>query len=91
LTDAHIARSRADRAQWVGHERGDGAYVLGRRPDIIIFGGPEGSVHPWSFPGDQQIAAEPAFRRDYELQQVPLRGFVFTYWRARDGHMPALP
>jgi hypothetical protein len=32
LTDRHIARSRPDRRQWVGHERGDGAYVLSRRP-----------------------------------------------------------
>jgi hypothetical protein len=88
LTDAHIARSHADRGQWIGHERGDGDYVLDRRPDIIIFGGPEGSQAPWSFPGDQQIATDPRFVRDYELQRVALPEFVFTYWRARQGRMP---
>ncbi|MFQ5600634.1 MAG: hypothetical protein ACE5G2_08770, partial [Candidatus Krumholzibacteriia bacterium] len=41
LTDAHIARTRPDPSQWIGHEKGDAAYVLGRRPDIIVLGGPE--------------------------------------------------
>jgi hypothetical protein len=91
LTDAHIARSRADSRQWIGHERGDGHYVLQRRPDIVILGGAEGSATPWAFPGDQQIAAAAEFRLRYELQRVPLVGFDFTYYRARDGRMPPLP
>jgi len=88
LTDSHIARSPADRTQWIGHERGDGAYVLARRPDIIVLGGPEGSATPWPFPGDQQIADSVVFAEDYELQRVALPDFVFTYWRARQGRMP---
>ena len=88
LTDAHISRSSPDQRQWIGHERGDGLYVLQRRPDIIILGGAEGSETPWSFPGDQQIAASEEFHRRYEGQQVRLQGFDFRYYRARDGRMP---
>jgi hypothetical protein len=88
LTDRHIARSRPDRRQWVGHERGDGAYVLSRQPAIIIFGGPEGSLEPWPFPGDRQLAADPGFARLYEPHRVPLPGFDFTFWCRRDVQMP---
>lgn len=80
LTDRHIARRRRDTSQWVGHEKGDGAYVLGRRPGILVFGGPEGSVEPWPFPGDIEIAAHPDFERLYELRRVPLDGFDFVYY-----------
>jgi len=84
LTDRHIARQPADVRQWIGHERGDGAYVLQRRPGMIIFGGPEGSAGPWRFAGDQQLAASAEFRRDYELQRVPLGEFDFIFYRRRD-------
>ncbi|UCE25778.1 MAG: hypothetical protein JSU74_06990, partial [Candidatus Zixiibacteriota bacterium] len=29
---------------WIGHELGEGDYVLGREPDLIIFGSPRGSA-----------------------------------------------
>jgi hypothetical protein len=83
LTDRHIARRPADRRQWIGHEKGDGAYVLARRPDLIVFGGPEGSVEPWSFPSDREIAAAPEFGRDYELRRVRLRDLEFVYYQRR--------
>jgi hypothetical protein len=83
LTDAHIARARPDRQQWPGHERGDGDYVLSRRPDVIILGGAEGSATPWPFAGDQQIAASPVFARDYVLERQPLEHFEFVYFRHR--------
>jgi hypothetical protein len=88
LTDAHIARSRPDRSQWIGHEKGDGTYVLGRRPDLLIFGGPEGSETPWSFPGDRQIASAAAFRAGYELVRVPLAGFEFIFYLRRGAPRP---
>ncbi len=83
LTDRHIARVAPDRTQWTGHEKGDGAYVLSREPDIIVFGGPEGSVTPWPFPGDAQIAASDAFRTHYALRRVALDGFEFVYYERR--------
>lgn len=72
LTDRAIARSRPDPRQWVGHERGDGALVLRRRPDLIVLGGAEGSLTPWPFPGDQQLFAAPEFHAAY----VPMRAAV---------------
>lgn len=72
LTDRTIARSRPDVRQWVGHERGDGAYVLGRRPGLIVLGGAEGALEPWPFPGDQQLFHAPQFHTAY----VPMRARV---------------
>ncbi len=80
LTDAHIARTPPDRERWIGHEKGDGAYVLSRRPDIIILGGPQGSVEPWPFPGDLQLAAAADFQRDYVLRRVRVEDFDFVYY-----------
>lgn len=88
LTDAHIARAPADRRQWIGHEKGDGAYVLSRRPDIVILGGPEGSATPWNFPGDREIAASPEFQRDYALRRVAIADFEFVYYARRDVDLP---
>jgi hypothetical protein len=85
LTDRHIARARPDARQWIGHERGDGNYVLARRPAIVILGGPEGSAEPWPFLGDLQLATNPAFHRDYALRRAALSGFEFTYYERRDG------
>jgi hypothetical protein len=83
LTDRTIARGRADRRQWIGHERGDADYVLSRQPDVIVFGGPEGSVEPWPFHGDRELAAHPDFQRDYTLRRAALPGFEFVYWARR--------
>lgn len=40
LTDRHIARRKIANlgAGWAGHEKTDGAYVVGRRPEIILLG-----------------------------------------------------
>ncbi|MCP4675567.1 MAG: hypothetical protein GY854_08685 [Deltaproteobacteria bacterium] len=40
LNDYHIARNRPDHfgKRWIGHELGDGQYVLKRRPDLVSFG-----------------------------------------------------
>ncbi len=88
LADRTIAKSRPDVRQWVGHERGDAAYVLGRRPGVIILGGAEGALEPWPFPGDLQLAMHPEFRRDYVASRVPLHGpdgdFDFVFYRRRD-------
>jgi hypothetical protein len=47
-----------------GHLRGDGAYVLSRRPDVIMLGGASGDLLPW-FLGDHQIMAAQVFHQDY--------------------------
>jgi hypothetical protein len=84
LTDRHIAESRADVRRWVGHQRGDGDYVLARRPGIVVLGGPEGSFEPWPFPGDEQLAAHPEFQRVYVPTRVPVGSFEFRFYRRAD-------
>jgi hypothetical protein len=95
LNDAHIARRRVDAVEMAwqrapGHLKGDGAYVLGRRPDYIIVGPSEGSAiaDPW-FLSDLEMARLPEFARDYAMRQVRLGlegervsrdGLVFTYY-----------
>lgn len=101
LNDAHIAKRRIEQAQlpWQhvpGHLKGDGAYVLDRRPDFIIIGPAEGTVaaNPW-FLSDLELAIDPRFADEYELSRVRLNregrrveqgGLVFTYYRRMRGH-----
>ena len=47
-----------------GHRRGDGPYVLSRRPDLIMLGGAHGDIDPW-FLGDFQLLMSERFRADY--------------------------
>jgi hypothetical protein len=75
LNDKHIARTAPstlpsaldDSESWVGvpgHGRGDGAYVLSRRPDIIMLGGANGDLAPW-FLGDYQLLMTKGFQATY--------------------------
>lgn len=65
-----------------GHEKGDGLYVLSRKPDYIQFGSASGSARP-SFLGDREIAQSPEFKRDYELRTytMPDGGITQLYVR----------
>jgi len=47
-----------------GHRRGDGAYVLSRRPDVVMLGGANGDLRPW-FVSDYQLLLDPKFRATY--------------------------
>jgi arabinofuranosyltransferase len=89
LNDRHIARQppaalplalqRSDSwTQVPGHLRGDGAYLLARRPDLVMFGGANGDLSPW-FVSDYQILLSPAFRANY----APWRWFVAVPASAR--------
>jgi arabinofuranosyltransferase len=75
LCDRHIARERPATlpaaldlsGSWVavpGHVRGDGAYVLSRRPDVVVLGGANGDLLP-AFLGDYQLLMAKAFRENY--------------------------
>jgi len=55
----------------LGHELGDGAYVLSREPDLVIFCSPAGSDRP-CFRSGREMVELPAFRRRYRL--VPFLG-----------------
>lgn len=67
---AHRHMPRMGRGQ-AGHEKGDGAYVLSRKPDIIHFASSLGGRKP-RFIGDREIASDPAFKRDYVYREFRL-------------------
>ncbi len=68
LNDAHIARHRT--AEFgrgkIGHELGDGRYVLARRPDLVLLCDHVGGDTA-CFVGERELLAEPAFHREYRL------------------------
>jgi arabinofuranosyltransferase len=75
LNDLHIAhRPIADLGKGSpGHEKGDGVYVLSRRPDYIHLGSSLGSIRPdHGFLSDDEIFAQPLFHQLYELKIIPL-------------------
>lgn len=92
LNDRHIARRRVERIGQgtAGHEKGDGEYVLSRRPEWIQFGSVRGSKTP-GFPGDKEIAASPAFA-SYRLEQFDVliegRRHVLSLYRREDVPRP---
>jgi hypothetical protein len=71
--------------------KGDGRYVLDRRPDFVIVGPAEGTLvsEPW-FLSDLELARDPRFADQYEMARVTLdrdgrvvaeEGLNFTYYR----------
>lgn len=74
-----------------GHLKGDGAYVLSRRPDYVILGPAEGVTTNYPrFLSDLELAEDPQFAARYEPvvirlgddgQPVEDGGLEFTYYR----------
>jgi hypothetical protein len=56
----------------VGHELGDGAYVLKRQPDIVAFAGPRGSDHP-AWRGGWEMYNDAIFAKQYKLVKFKTR------------------
>ncbi|MBW2421612.1 MAG: hypothetical protein JRH19_23940 [Deltaproteobacteria bacterium] len=80
LNDVHIAHhGRRDPKTLFGHQMGDGAYVLARKPDIILFGAALGRNASPYFVSDRQIWASEDFRENYE----PVRWFQVGWAWAR--------
>lgn len=79
LNDRHIAHREIDLTEtdWQrvpGHAKGDGAYVLARRPDYIIVGPAEGTTidDPW-FLSDLEISRlREDLDRDYTLETADI-------------------
>jgi arabinofuranosyltransferase len=90
MTDEHIAHRRMPHmgAGIMGHEKGDGAYVLSRRPDYIDCGydDPVKGKVPM-FIGDFELFESPEFREKYVLRdyKMPSGRDFFIYERARSG------
>jgi hypothetical protein len=90
LNDYHIARHPiADRGQgWVGHELGDGKYVLDHKPDLLLLANFQSEP---LFLADKQLLADPRFAAHYQLIHIdagpphPIRAGV--YIRRIDGKL----
>ena len=92
LNDYHIAHEATSRERghgWVGHELGDGAYILDHKPDLLLFSSFTGDTG--LFPADQQIVDDPRFRDYYQavLFDTPQPDAIraFLYLRRRDGRI----
>lgn len=84
---AHVAISKDRGHGWVGHELGDGAYILDQKPDLLLFSSFTGESG--LFPADQQIVDDPRFKNYYQavLFDTPDPDHIraFLYLRRRDG------
>jgi len=79
LNDRHIARhGLRDRALRLGRQVGDGAYVLSREPDVILFGRAEAE-----YVSDREIRSSPEFRANYSRVEWRGRGPVFVRFGAQ--------
>ncbi len=89
LSDPHLARNRPDDfgSGALGHELGDGAYVLDRKPDMIFFCGPGGGSKP-CFRSGIEMVEDPRFTEEFGIvtlegsQPHPMRSRV---WMRREG------
>ncbi len=78
LNDPTIAHhGQRDYSLTYAHQVGDGAYVLARKPDIILFGPSGLDQAPGDYISDREIWASPAFHQDYEL--VSWQGSGYAY------------
>jgi arabinofuranosyltransferase len=85
MNDEHIAHRKISGmgTGLAGHEKGDGGYVLGLKPDLIQFGSSQGRKMP-GFPTDAELYNNPKFHELYELKPfyVPmLKNYVLFYVR----------
>jgi arabinofuranosyltransferase len=70
----------------LAHELGNGDYVLGREPDLVIFGGPSGGAKA-SHPSSWQMNDDPRFHFHYSLSRVvgsDPHEFASGVWFRRD-------
>lgn len=93
LCDRHIAhRKVAEMGKgFAGHEKGDGAYILARRPQIILFQltrfsdgpvAPQQVLQPlWL--SERELVASPQFAAAYAPRSVRLPGFYFHFIERR--------
>ncbi len=84
LNDVAIARRRDLPENWKGIEKGDGRYVLSRRPDYIQLGSYLGSSAPL-FLSDIELFESEEFHRRYELVSFTIDPeTTLRLWRKRE-------
>lgn len=91
LNDRTIAERTDLPSEWKGIEKGDGRYVLARKPDFIHFASSLGNRYPM-FLSDIEISLEPEFHRNYELvaMQIDPETRVLIYRRLERPRAEAL-
>lgn len=93
LNDPHIARAEPDLSTYMpGHMRHDGAYVLSRKPDLILLANaPVADVPDAAFPWEsvrhyeKDLVADPRFAAEYALVRISLgdRKWLLAFVRRR--------
>lgn len=69
----------------LGHELGDGVYVLSRQPDLVLFGIPSDHGRP-KFRGGFEMFQSHSFQTNYDkvVFQAGPRGLFYRTWMRRD-------
>ncbi len=97
LNDTTIARRtnvpmRTKMQEWPGHQKGDGLYVLSRKPDYIIIGPANGDYannFPW-FLSDYELGGSEQFLREYEPVKVIISATADGYKNYTESVLGAL-
>jgi arabinofuranosyltransferase len=95
LTEEHIARRGRIVATQPGHMKTDGAYVLERKPDLLLLGNVRihkgrRSVEEMHLKvQEEDIAVQPAFARDYEYVNILLGNqYYLSCFKRKDYFLP---
>ncbi len=95
LTDRHIARRKMRFQQgYAGHEKHDGAHILGRRPDYLLLGNVDVTQQPRRSPmrpfaRELDIFQHPIFHAEYVPVFLPLPGGKYLNCFVRRDLAPA--
>jgi hypothetical protein len=104
LNDVHIAHAASDGSATgrIGHEKGDGKYVLSRSPEYILLGNVAVLPRPIEENemasklvqrSEHEIWADPEFHRRYERHSVKLSDTgvfrYFTFYRRKASAAPS--
>jgi hypothetical protein len=97
LNDTTIARRnpvplRATMQEWPGHGKGDGRYILSRKPDYIIIGPSNGDIADnllW-FLSDYELAGAAEFERYYRPHRVEVPAHTPGFERYAESKLGAL-
>jgi hypothetical protein len=91
LNDRYLARHRpvGFGTGALGHELGDGHYVLSRRPDLVVFCDATGK-DVGCFPSGIEMSADPSFHAQYRMitfETPGAQGVRARVWARRDGRI----
>ena len=77
IVEPHIARTQVKKVRSIGHEKGDGEYILAQNPDVIFFRNTHFETYPFqyatieqAYASDETISTAEAFLANYESFSV---------------------